>query len=188
MVVLTGSGNRDAAIAALKAGAENYLAKDGDYLERLPRVLTAALAQFKSTGTGLNRSLWVLYAGQEPAEIKFIRRHLDEHEPQVKLATVGRGAEVLARLLGEDASSSPCDVLLLDFQLPDIDALEIVKQLREECPVCPPVVLLADQGSEEEVAEAMRLGVVDYLIKQPGYLYGLPATLEQAARVAQLQR
>jgi diguanylate cyclase (GGDEF)-like protein/PAS domain S-box-containing protein len=187
-VVLTGSGSRDSAIAALKAGADNYLVKSGDYLERLPGVLAAALAQFKSSGIGLNRSLRVLYASRDLAEIEVMRRHLGKHAPQVELATVDWGAEVMARLKEREAAAPPCDVLLLDFQLPDIDALEIVKQLREEVRGCPPVVLLADQGSEEEVAEAMRLGVADYLIKQPGYLYGLSATLEQVARLAQLQR
>ncbi|MDF1614523.1 EAL domain-containing protein [Desulfurivibrio dismutans] len=80
------------------------------------------------------------------------------------------------------------DVLLLDFQLAAVSALEIVKKIRDTPELDLPVVLVGEPGSEEEVAEAMRLGVADYLIKQPGYLFGLPATLGQTARVVQLQR
>ena len=43
VVILTGSGDQDSAIAALKASADDYLIKRDDYLERLPRILRNAL-------------------------------------------------------------------------------------------------------------------------------------------------
>ncbi|MDZ7640801.1 MAG: EAL domain-containing protein [Desulfurivibrio sp.] len=84
--------------------------------------------------------------------------------------------------------------MLLDFELPGLNALEIVKKLRElrklrdRRRIDLPVVLVGETGREEDVAEALRLGVADYLLKYPGYLFALPATLGQAARLAQLQQ
>ena len=43
VVLLTGSGTLEAAVAALKAGADDYLVKSDDYLELLPSTLNAAL-------------------------------------------------------------------------------------------------------------------------------------------------
>ncbi|MFT3895508.1 MAG: GAF domain-containing protein [Anaerolineales bacterium] len=45
VVLVTGQGDQDVAVKALKAGAADYLVKQSDYLHRLPVVLTNAIAQ-----------------------------------------------------------------------------------------------------------------------------------------------
>ena len=45
VVLVTGQGDEKMAVAALKAGASDYLVKEGDYLHRLPAALTNAIAQ-----------------------------------------------------------------------------------------------------------------------------------------------
>jgi PAS domain S-box-containing protein len=45
VVLVTGQGDEKIAVAALKAGASDYLVKEGDYLHRLPAALTNAVAQ-----------------------------------------------------------------------------------------------------------------------------------------------
>jgi PAS domain S-box-containing protein len=45
VVLVTGQGDEEVAVAALKAGAADYLVKQSDYLYRLPVVLTNAIAQ-----------------------------------------------------------------------------------------------------------------------------------------------
>jgi PAS domain S-box-containing protein len=45
VVLVTGQGDEKMAVAALKAGASDYLVKEGDYLHRLPAALTNAVAQ-----------------------------------------------------------------------------------------------------------------------------------------------
>ncbi|HSM71453.1 MAG TPA: GAF domain-containing protein, partial [Anaerolineales bacterium] len=47
VVLVTGQGDEQAAVAALKAGAADYLVKQSDYLRRLPLVITNAVAQHK---------------------------------------------------------------------------------------------------------------------------------------------
>src|SRR5215216_2435294 len=45
VVLVTGQGDQEVAVAALKAGAADYLVKQSDYLHRLPVVLSNAIAQ-----------------------------------------------------------------------------------------------------------------------------------------------
>ena len=45
VVLVTGQGDEKIAVSALKAGAADYLVKEGDYLIRLPAALTNAVAQ-----------------------------------------------------------------------------------------------------------------------------------------------
>jgi DNA-binding NtrC family response regulator len=45
VVLVTGQGDQEIAVAALKAGAADYLVKQSDYLLRLPVVISNAIAQ-----------------------------------------------------------------------------------------------------------------------------------------------
>ena len=45
VVLVTGQGDEQVAVTALKTGASDYLVKEGDYLHRLPAALTNAVAQ-----------------------------------------------------------------------------------------------------------------------------------------------
>ncbi|QXE24363.1 two-component hybrid sensor and regulator [Richelia sinica FACHB-800] len=58
------------------------------------------------------------------------------------------------------------DLILLDYQLPDIDALEFLHKLRLQFGrVEIPVIMLTGQGNEIIAVEAMKNGVQDYITK-----------------------
>lgn len=46
VVILTGSDHQEPAIIALKSGADDYLVKRGDYLQRLPQALQDARTRY----------------------------------------------------------------------------------------------------------------------------------------------
>jgi diguanylate cyclase (GGDEF)-like protein/PAS domain S-box-containing protein len=187
VVILTGSGDQEAAVAALKAGADDYLTKHADYFDRLPRTLTAALAHFRSAAHRM-RSLRVLYVEHNAFDIDLTQRHFARHAPHLHLHVVGRASEAL-RLLPPSVAETPAfDVLLLDYRLAPFDALELTKMLRLERGLDLPIVLVTGQGSEEVAAQAMHLGVTDYLTKHDNYLFELPATLEKAYHQVELAR
>ncbi len=68
------------------------------------------------------------------------------------------------------------------------DALDVVKVLRVERGLDIPIVIVSGQGSEDVAAQAIHLGVDDYLSKHTGYLHELPATLEKVQRQVELTR
>jgi two-component system, NtrC family, sensor kinase len=62
------------------------------------------------------------------------------------------------------AEKSPPDLLLLDWQLPDISGLDVLRALRAGgCQ--SPAILMTGYGSEELAIVALRLGVRNYLLK-----------------------
>ncbi|WP_350151382.1 EAL domain-containing protein [Nitrosomonas sp.] len=188
-VIITGSGDHDSAVAAFKASADDYLIKEGDYLERLPRTLRSALTRFRSHSMDRNHLiLRVLYVEHNIFDIDLTRRHLALHAPHIHLTTVISAQDALALLPGDPAETPEFDILLLDNRLPGMEGLEFVKLLRDERKLEIPIVLVTGQGSETVAARALHLGVDDYLSKHEGYLFEIPATLEKARRQAELVR
>ena len=68
---------------------------------------------------------------------------------------------------GEDALAKAeevrPDIVLLDIVMPDLDGIEVMRQLRERRPV--PVILLTAKGSTADKAKGLDLGADDYIAK-----------------------
>ncbi len=187
-VVLTGSGDQSAAVAALKAGADDYLVKDGDYLARLPRALETALTRARQEHAHRSRPLRVLYAEHHPFDIDLTLRHLAHSAPHLRVEVVGSAAEALTRLPAAVGEACDWDVLLVDYMLPDMNALDLAKAVRQQRGLDIPIVMVTGQGSEDTAAQALRLGVSDYLVKHSNYLHELPVVLASAHRQVELVR
>jgi diguanylate cyclase (GGDEF)-like protein/PAS domain S-box-containing protein len=188
VVMLTGSGDQDAAIAALQAGADDYLTKGDAALEHLPVTLRDAWKRFHEASARRAHTLRVLYAEHNDADIDLTRRHLARHAPHIRLTAVRDADQALARLPTDMRTPADYDVVLLDYRLPGMDALEAVKTLRQERGLDIPIVIVSGQGSEDVAARAIHLGVDDYISKHVGYLHEMPATLEKVQRQVELLR
>ena len=191
VVLLTGSGDQNAAVAALKAGADGYLVKRDDYLAQLPATLRAALIRFQATPAHPLRPLRVLYAEPGDHDAELTRLHLARHTPHILLRVVHSTAEVLASLPADGARAPDFDVLLLDYRISGSEAsdgLALAHLLREQYGLTQPIVLLADHGSEDIAARALNAGINDYVPRYDGYLHALSATLEKVREQAELLR
>ncbi|NMG74655.1 EAL domain-containing protein [Aromatoleum diolicum] len=188
VVLLTGSGDQNAAIAALKAGADGYLVKRKDYLAQLPATLRTALARYHSSPARPLRPLRVLYAEHNEFDADLTRRHLALHTPHIQLRIVRTAAEVLASVPEDDTQVADFDVLLVDYRIGSIDGVELTRVLREERGFTLPIVMITGHGSEDLAARALNVGVNDYIAKYDGYLHALPATLEKVREQAELLR
>jgi PAS domain S-box-containing protein len=184
VVVLTGTGDERSAVAALKAGADDYLVKRGDFLAELPQVLVSAVA-FKADQARRSRAVRVLYAEHNMMDVDITRRHLARHAPHIRLESAGTGERALELLCGE----ARFDVLLLDYRLAGMNALELLAALRDESGAPRlPVVVVTGHGDESVAAQALRLGAADYLIKRTGYLHELTPVIENAHHRAVIAR
>ncbi len=101
----------------------------------------------------------ILLIEDEPPIRKFLRATLVEHGYRLEEAENGRQGLLKLR-------AQPPDVVILDLGLPDIDGLEVTRQLREWSKV--PVVVLSARGQERDKVAALDAGADDYLTKPFG--------------------
>jgi two-component system cell cycle sensor histidine kinase/response regulator CckA len=190
VVIVTGGGDEKTVVAALRAGADDYVVKQDSYLDHLSKVLEDALDRYLAHADRRARPLRVLYAEPSATDVDLTRRHMALHAPHIVLDAVSTGRQALQRLPDSSRpSEAPSyDVLLLDYRLPGADALEILKEVRQLRGLDIPVVIVSGRGDEEIALQALRLGAADYLTKSPGYLYRLQAVLENAFYRAELAR
>ena len=99
----------------------------------------------------------ILIVDDETAIRRALRPPLLELGFQVTEAS--RGEEALQML-----RSAPCDVVLLDINMPGIGGIETLRRIRSVSPRLPILMLTVRDGEEEKV-EALELGADDYVTK-----------------------
>ena len=101
----------------------------------------------------------------------------------VSTALRARGNEVAVAVTGREAlelaSATEPDVVVLDLGLPDIDGVDVCRQLRRWFP--NPILVLSADGDERRKVAALDEGADDYLTK-PFSMPELLARLRVAAR------
>ena len=78
-------------------------------------------------------------------------------------------------------------MMLLDYSLPDADALEFIAELKESAAEVPPFLLVTGRGDEAVAVAAMKAGACDYLVKDGFFLERLPAVMLKALNDAELR-
>jgi two-component system repressor protein LuxO len=81
------------------------------------------------------------------------------HDEPIDLIHVSTGQQALAQL-----ENSVPDIILLDLHLPDMDGMEILKQIYEQGINCA-VIIITAHGSVDIAVDAMRYGAHDFLSK-----------------------
>src|SRR3989454_545554 len=118
----------------------------------------------------------VLVIEDEPQIRRFLRATLSAHGYRlVEAATAQEG-------LMHAATRQP-EIVILDLGLPDLDGLELTRQLREWSTM--PIIVLSARGQESDKVAALDAGADDYLSKPFGVselLARLRVALRHAAR------
>lgn len=91
-------------------------------------------------------------------------------------ASGGEEAILLAR-------TAPCDVVLLDINMPGLDGLETCRQLRRLFP-CIAILMLTVRDGEDDKVQALDAGADDYVTK-PFHIRELTARVRAAVRRSQ---
>ena len=121
----------------------------------------------------------VLVVDDEPAILRVVQTNLTGHDFRVETAETGRAAL-------EAHSRFHPDLVLLDLGLPDMDGLEVIREIRTNSST--PIVVLSVRGAERDKVQALDLGADDYLTKPFGVdelLARVRVALRHAARPAQ---
>ena len=83
----------------------------------------------------------------------------------IKAFGEGGHTDIVEAKDGKDALSKAADVdiVFTDWNMPVMDGLTFVKELRKTSKV--PIVMVTTEGGQKEVLEAMKYGVNDYIVK-----------------------
>jgi DNA-binding response OmpR family regulator len=98
----------------------------------------------------------ILIAEDDVPVARFLSTGLEE-DYAVRVAT--RGSEVIAMM-----EEGPCDLLVLDLNLPDMSGIAVLRQVRATKPHLPVLILTASSRVEDRV-EGLDCGADDYLTK-----------------------
>jgi two-component system, OmpR family, KDP operon response regulator KdpE len=98
----------------------------------------------------------LLLIEDEPEIRRFLRVSLANHG--YRLVEAGTGKEGVRH-----AADQQPDVIILDLGLPDIDGMEVIRDVRQWSQV--PIIILSARGQEHEKVDALDAGADDYLTK-----------------------
>ena len=83
-------------------------------------------------------------------------------------------------------ADEPCDLVLLDYRLPDMNGVEALKQIASEQPDAP-VILMSAYGTVDSAVRAMKLGAFEY-VRKPFDLDDMVFLVRKALETTELKR
>jgi DNA-binding NtrC family response regulator len=119
----------------------------------------------------MTSNLHILLIDDDQGTTELLREVLQKEGYVVDAAKTGQEALAQARAL-------PCDVVLADLRLPDLDGIEVLRTFHALDPDLPVIVMTAF-GSMETAVEAIRDGAYDYISK-PFNLTEVRLTVQRA--------
>ena len=99
----------------------------------------------------------ILIADDEPSNRKILAQELVHKGFAVD--TAGGGNEALAKI-----ESAPPDLVILDYMMPDLNGIEVLKALRGKGNDTP-VIMITAYGSVERAVEVMKAGAYDFITR-----------------------
>jgi two-component system response regulator PhoP len=99
----------------------------------------------------------LLLVEDEPTLRENLQQHLHKNSYSVDSASDGRDGLFLG-------SEHPYDVAIIDIGLPEINGIELIKQLRAQN-IRFPILILTARGNWQDKVEGLEAGADDYLVK-----------------------
>ena len=104
--------------------------------------------------------LRILYVEDDPNDQLIMKHALEKNLPiDFDLTTASTGQEGL-----NEVEKKKFDLLLLDYMLPGMTGIELLNELQKR-KVYTPIIFVTSKGSEKIAVEAIKLGVIDYIVK-----------------------
>jgi len=127
---------------------------------------------------------FVVVIDDDPQMKSLLVDHLTFENYHVK--SFSDGLEAMSFLLGSSSEASQVELVLSDLRMPEMDGIEVLKQLKHSRPTLP-VIIITAHATVETAIEGLRKGAFDYILK-PFKLTEISHTVQQALIFGRLQR
>jgi len=109
----------------------------------------------------MSGSIKILHVDDDVGIVELAATFLQRHDDRFSVETATSASE------GLDALDDGIDCVVSDYDMPEMDGIELLEAVRETDPDLP-FILFTGKGSEEVASEAISAGVTDYLQKETG--------------------
>jgi diguanylate cyclase (GGDEF)-like protein len=124
--------------------------------------------------------LRLLIVEDDPDQRLLMSETLEGHFGASTVVSVDCGAEAMKLDLAS------FDLILTDFNLPDVSGMDLLEKIRRKC--ATPVIMVTGENVGYFAAEAIRKGAMDYVVKFGDYLLTIPLVVEKNLTVAKLYK
>jgi len=99
----------------------------------------------------------ILVVDDEPSNLRILEQLLSREG--YKVTTASDGAECLKKV-----SSNPPNLIILDFMMPELTGIDVLKELRQRDDDTP-VIIVTAYGTVERAVEALQAGAYDFITR-----------------------
>ncbi len=187
VVMVSGQGQHELAVRALRAGAMDCIDKNSADFRRIHEIVERVHTrhkrrQFGAVGSSPPRDHRVLFVDPQEKERQTAAQFFPASAPRLKL-TAGT-TEMLERFL---TGGLEFDAVVLGPHLETIEMFDALRHLRARDEGLPVIVISNSDHAETTIA-AFKLGAHDYLFNGPGSLTELVFSLNNALKRADAER
>jgi PAS domain S-box-containing protein len=127
-----------------------------------------------------NKELTVFLVEDNEHDVIAFKRSLKKSEFSFYLQYVDTAEEAMSTIL---ASKNTIDIIVIDYHLPGLSGFDFFQKLKETG-IDIPIVMMTGEGTEELAVKALKTGIDDYVVKDPGhgYLQLIPLLLHEVVK------
>lgn len=186
VVMVSGQGQYDLAVRALRAGAVDCIDKNSPDFRRIPEIVHRVHVRHQqrppASAPAPGRAHRILYIDPEATERAATGMFFQASAP--RLALTAEGPAGLEAFLNGDREF---DAVVLGPHLDTVEMLDALRHLRAHNESLP-VVVIANSDNAETTIAAFKLGAQDYLLRGPGCLTELVFSLNNTLKRADAER